>query len=601
MQDPIRNSIPTLGVCLVLAALVWIVFGQTRHYPFVNYDDPGYVAENPDVARGLNMHGVAWAFTHVHGGNWHPLTTLSHMLDCQLFGLHAGAHHLVNVFLHTIAAIVLFLVLRAMTGTVWRSAFVAAVFAIHPLRVESVAWISERKDVLSAVFFMLTLGAYLRYVGKPSVARYLLIAVLFALGLMSKPMLITLPLVLLLLDYWPLQRSQRSEVRDQRSDGEVQRRSFSRLVIEKIPLFVLSAATCVAAVLARKKALGSSETMPVTWRVVNSLVSCVIYLRQLFWPAGLAVLYPHPENRLPLWEPVAAGVLLLALTYLAFACRKRFPYVLTGWLWYLVMLAPVLGIIQVGLQGHADRFTYLPQIGLCLIVAWGVHDLSAKWPLPQLILAAGAAAALVALVWTARIQTAYWRDSEILWTRTLAVTTDNDVAHTNFSELLLRRKRPQEAIVQAKAAIKARPDNAQACANLGLAYMRTGQITPAVAYLQRSLQLRPEGVNAALNLAWIYATCPDGSLRDGEKAIDLAESVVERGDRTDPYPLHTLAAAYAEAQRFAQAVDTAEEAVKLASQQGNYALLQELQLNLKNYRDFLPLRDPVLIGGQPVN
>jgi cytochrome c-type biogenesis protein CcmH/NrfG len=565
------------------------------------------------------------------------------MLVCQFFGLRAGAQHLMNVFLHAIAVILLFLVLLRMTGSpslsrdesvsprrpdrtgsVWRSAFVAAVFAIHPLRVESVVWISERKDVLSAVFFMLTLGAYWRYVRKPSAARYLPIAVLFALGLMSKPMLVTLPLVLLLLDYWPLGRMQSSVILSeafpvsdhssvtlsaaQRSrTGERSRRtssyslSLSKLVVEKIPLFVLSAATCLAAVLAQKEALGSVETMSMSWRIGNSLVSCVIYLRQLFWPAGLAVLYPHPENHLPMWEPVAAGVLLIVLTWFAFASRKRFPYALTGWLWYLVILAPVLGIIQVGLQGHADRFTYLPQIGLCLIIAWGVHDLSAKWPLRRLILAAGAAAALVALVWTARIQTAYWRDSEILWTHTLAVTTDNDVAHTDFSELLLRRKRPQEAIVQAKAAIKIRPDNAQASANLGLAYMRTGQVTPAIAYLQRSLQLRPEGVNAALNLAWIYATCPDGSVRNGEKAIELAESVMERGDRTNPYLLHTLAAAYAEARRFAQAVDTAEEAVKLTGQQENISLLQELQLNLKNYRDSLPLRDPVLVGGQPVN
>lgn len=582
-----------MAVCAALVALIWIVFGQTRDYPFVNYDDPGYVAENPAIAGGLNAHAVAWAFTHVHGGNWHPLTTLSHMLDAQIFGMNAGRHHLMNVLLHTLAAVLLFLVLRAMTGAFWPSAFVGAVFAIHPLRVESVVWISERKDVLSAVFCMLILAAYLRYVCKASTGRYLVVAIVFALGLMSKPMLVTLPFILLLLDYWPLQRTRRFDTANP-SIGGTDKRNWPKLVIEKIPLFILSAASCVATILAQGGALGSVEAMPVWSRIANALVSCVIYIRQMFWPTNLAVLYPHPEGQLPIWQPIAAALLLVAITYCVFVGRKRFPYLFVGWLWYFVMLVPILGIVQVGLQGHADRFTYLPQIGIYLIVAWGLFDLSARWPFRQLILATGAVIVSVALAWTARSQTMYWRDSELLWSHTLAVTANNDVAHANYSELLLRRKHFPEAIVQAQAAIKIRPDNAQACNNLGAAYLRTGQVRPAITYLQRSLQLRPEGVNAASSLAWILATCPDESSRNGDKAVDLAEGSVARGDRNNPFLLHTLAAAYAEARRYPEALNTADEALRLANEKGHTGLAEELQLNLTNYRNNLPLRDQTL-------
>jgi len=354
-------------ICVFLIATTWFVFGQTVRYDFVNYDDDTYVYANPLISSGLTIPGAIYAFSGKHSGNWHPLTTLSHMLDCQLWGSHAGGHHLTNIVLHTIAVVFLFLILLQMTGALWRSAFVAAVFAIHPLRIESVAWISERKDVLSAVFFMLTLGLYVRYVRYPSVKRYLAVVSSFALGLMCKPTLVTVPLVLLLLDYWPLYRFQKSDVRRQRS-------VFRGLVVEKIPLFALSAAGAGATLWAHEKSIIHIERLPFMWRVGNGLVTCLTYIKQMIWPTRLAVFYPHPGHTLPVWEIGLAIVFLLLATTGAIALRRKRPYFFTGWFWYLLMLLPVIGVIQVGSQGHADRYTYLPQIGLYMSLAWAIPD-----------------------------------------------------------------------------------------------------------------------------------------------------------------------------------------------------------------------------------
>ena len=348
-----------LWICLFLAAITWAVFGQTLGHDFVNFDDRTYVYGNPVVTRGVTLSGVVWAFTHSHALNWHPLTTISHMVDCQLFGLKPGGHHFTNVLLHTTAVLLLFVLLREMTGKLWRSAFVAAVFAIHPLRVESVAWIAERKDVLSAVFFMLTLGAYVRYTRKRTLGRYVATSTLFAFGLMSKGMLVTVPFVLLLLDYWPLGR-----LKDQGSKFSDQWSVVRGLILEKVPLFALSAASCAMTVAAHRGATGASDPFPLTWRINNAALSYVIYIRQMIWPSKLAVLYP--TNSFPLWEVILAIAFLLAATALAIALRKTRPYIFVGWFWYLGMLIPVIGLFQIGWQSHADRYTYLPQIGIYL-------------------------------------------------------------------------------------------------------------------------------------------------------------------------------------------------------------------------------------------
>src|SRR5438874_1764868 len=362
-SPPAKSSIrrQVLSVCFFLVVITWLVFGQTVRYDFVNYDDNEYVYANPAITSGLTLHGITYAFSGRHAKNWHPLTTLSHMLDCQLWGVRADGHHFTNVVFHTIAVVLLFLVLKQTTGAIWQSAFVAALFAIHPLRVESVAWISERKDLLSAVFFMLTLDAYARYARSPSIGRYLTLSILFALGLMSKPMLVTVPLVLLLLDYWPLKRFA----------GGL---SSKRLILEKVPLFTLSAAAGVATLLLQRSSMAVVEKLPVVWRIGNGLVSCVIYVKQMIWPVGLAVFYPHPGDQLPVWEIGLAIALLAMVSAGAVALRRKSPYLITGWFWYLVMLLPVIGLIQVGSQGHADRYTYLPQIGLYVLLAWGTTD-----------------------------------------------------------------------------------------------------------------------------------------------------------------------------------------------------------------------------------
>ena len=639
-----------------------MVFGQTLRHDFVNYDDGSYVYENPTIGAGLTVTGVARAFTHSHARNWHPLTTISHMLDSQLFGLRAGGHHFTNVVLHTIGVLLLFLVLYQMTngpsrtGDLWRSAFVAALFAIHPQHVESVAWVAERKDLLSGIFFMLTLAAYLHYVRKPSIARYVTMSILFAAGLMSKPMLVTVPFVLLLLDYWPLRRQL----------------SPTKLVIEKLPLVALSAASSLVTFLIQKHGGAQSDPLPFVWRIENAVVSYVIYIWQMVWPANLAPLYPHPENSLPVWEIALALVLLIAVTVTAILRRRTNPYLLTGWLWYLIMLLPVIGIVQVGAQGWADRYTYLPHIGLYLLITWGSVDLAARWRYRRQILGAFAAIILIALAWCSSIQASYWHNSESLWTRTLAVTFNNEVANNNLGDLsfkhdqidgalsryekaleirshrhvsrydfllalfhnnvasALRRKGlVDEAIVHCQQAIRFQPDYPTAYINLGGALMQQGRVDDALAAFQTAVKVGPDDAETHINLAnalrrqgleeeavaqyesalqiaprsivvlndlaWLVATSPNPSIRNGSKAVALAEQAVRLSGGANPFFLHKLAAAYAENGDFPRALKVAERALQLATDQGQTALVLEMQRDIKLYRANTPLRS----GGSP--
>ncbi len=573
-----RDSSTSLGttvvISLLLVAITWFVFGQTIRFPFVDFDDPHYIYENPEIIRGLTIHGIVWAFTHVVGGNWHPLTTISHMLDCQLFGLNPGGHHFTNVVLHAIAVVLLFLVLRDMTGLLGRSAFVAAVFTVHPLRVESVAWIAERKDVLSAVLFMLTLGAYVRYTRKRTFARYVAMSILFACGLMSKPMLVTVPFVLLLLDYWPLKRISG-------------RREMRRAILEKIPLFTLSAALSVATIIAQNAA--SMQRLPMSSRIANAIITYAIYVWQMVWPDRLAVFYPYGGPSIA-WQVVVAVVFLIAMTTAAFWLRERRPYFAVGWFWYLSMLLPVIGIVQVGLQGHADRYTYLPQIGLYLIIAWGVAHLSAHWVARRGIIGLAAGLVIAALAWTARGQAAYWRDSEVLWTHAISVTRDNYFAHSSLADLLMRRGRLNDAITHCQQALRIRPDDANAENNLGLAYLQLGNERDAVAHFENSLRNSPSNLNVRCNLAWVLATSPDPALRDGERAVGLAGSVVRDSKRDNPIVLRTLAAAYAETGQFPEAVRAAERAWETATATGDSGLAADLEKNIETYRSRQPIR-----------
>ncbi len=582
----------TIGVCIFLAALTWVVFGQTLGHDFVNYDDPKYVYENTKITSGLSMTGIAWAFTHIHSENWHPLTTISHMLDCQLYGLKAGGHHFTNALLHSIAAILLFLTLQYMTGAFWRSAFVAVL-------------------------------AYVHYVRAPSIGRYLFVAVVFAFSLMSKPMLVTLPFLLLLLDYWPLSR-----IRDPSSDI---RRRLLTLVVEKIPLIALSAVSSVVTFLAQRGAVGWTEQLPVLARINNAVVSYVAYIWQMLWPVKLAVFYPHPENRLQPWEIILSLLLLLGITAAAIALRKQRPYFITGWLWYLGMLVPVIGLMQVGWQGRADRYTYLPQIGLYIVAAWAVSDLTALWRRQRTILSAAAILTIAVLSWRAWVQTSYWRDSETLFMHALAVTSNNDVAENNLGIVFLRKGKLDDAISLLQAAVDLRPENSPAHENLAKALLQKGQVADALVHYRKLLELQPDNIevhnivgtvliqqghiregveewqkvlviqpdngNAMSNLAWVFATSPDESLRDGAQAVQLAEEALRISGRRIPLIFRTLAAAYAEKGMFSQAIQTAQRGIELANGQGNSGLAADLQSNIALYQAGRPLRDPSLATG----
>ncbi len=610
-------------ICVCLFVLTWVVYAQTLRFDFVNYDDPRYVYQNTRITSGISVANVAWAFSHIHSENWHPLTTITHMLDCQVHGLNAGWHHFTNVLLHSFAVVLLFVALERMTGAFWRSAFVSAIFAVHPLHVESVAWIAERKDVLSAFFFMLSLLAYLHYTRAPSIGRYLTVALAVALGLMSKPMLVTLPFVLLLLDYWPLER-----FKPKRSNTGGQ---SLQLVLEKTPLIAFSAVSSIVTFLAQRGAIGWTEQLPVSERISNALVAYVIYIQQMFWPARLAVFYPHPENRLRVLEISLAFILLVGITAAAFVFRKKAPYFVTGWLWYLGMLVPVIGLVQVGWQGHADRYTYLPQIGLYIAVTWAVADFTRSWRFQRMALGIAALMVVSALSWCCWLQASYWRDSETLFTHALAVTRNNDVAMNNLGIIFLEKGRLDDAISNLQAAIDVRPENAPAHDNLAKALLQKGQVAEAMVHYRKFLEIEPDNVearntlgtaliqqgrlreaigqwqdalaiqpengNAASNLAWVFATCPEDSIRDGRHAVELAEKALRISGGKIPMIYKVLAAAYAESGRFADAVETAQHGAELAASQGNPALAAELERNVALYQSGRPLRDPSITNG----
>jgi protein O-mannosyl-transferase len=607
----LRFSLKTQKILIVLGltALVSIVFGQTAHFDWVRYDDHDYVYRSGRVTSGLSVSNIAWAFTHFHAANWHPITTLSHMLDCQLFGVNPSLHHFSSVAIHTLAAIVLFFALNSLTGKIWRSAFVAAVFAIHPLRAESVAWIAERKDVLSGLFFALTLLAWSNYTRRKSVVRYLIALFAAALGLLSKPMLVTIPFVLLLIDYWPLNRFQNEKI--------------ISLILEKIPFALFAAASAVATVLAQHGQIDTfGFSLPL--RCENAIVSYTIYLRQLIWPVDLAVLYPYPEKFFPFLIIAGCGALLIALSAIAIS---RFPFLFTGWFSFVGMLVPVIGIVQVGRQGHADRYTYLPLIGITIAIVWLVAELTARWRFRKRIGVLASAVVIIALSACAYHQTAFWRNADSLWPHTLAVTTNNDGAHLAFATALFAEGKTEEAIAHARAAAEIRPANAGVYGEVpvglegkaldeailfwsvrvenepnnigarntfGVLLVQKHQTRAAIEQWEAALALNPNDGNAQSNLAWVFATAPDASLRNGTRAVELAERALKLAGGINPILHRTLAAAYAEAGRFDDAIATAERGHEFAEREGNRELADEFTAVLAQYRQHQPMRDPSL-------
>jgi tetratricopeptide (TPR) repeat protein len=570
-----------IGAALVLIAVTILAYAPIFRCDFVNFDDPNYVTENANVQAGLSIQGVAWAFTTTHASYWHPLTWLSLQLDTQLYGFVPRGYHLTNLLLHTVNSVLLFWVLCRMTGATWPSFLVAALFALHPLHVESVAWVTERKDVLSTLFGLLALAAYVVYTQRPGLGRYLCIILAFTLSLLAKPMLVTLPFVLLLLDYWPLGRW---------TPSAPARVPWRRLLWEKFPLLGLSVASSITIVLAQHggEALRSLDAFPLAARIENAILAWVIYLGKAFWPVYLGVFYPHARQGLPLGPVVAAGFVLVGITAVVVREARRRPYLMVGWLWYLGTLVPVIGLVQAGSQALADRFTYVPLIGVFLMVAWGLEEWRQRYRslavLPVLVLSACAV-----LTW---IQVGYWHDSRRLWEHTLQVTGDNYLAHWNLADFYLKKDPPEpqaavphmlesvrirplagnhldtanvlfrlrklsEAAIQYRKALQLDPNSAEAYNNLGTICFRQGKLDEAHRLYGEALRLEPFNAQVHRGLGWAY-------LREEnwQRAVEhLTEAV--RLDPRAAEAFRDLGEAYLGWGRIAEAIPNFREAVRL--------------------------------------
>jgi tetratricopeptide (TPR) repeat protein len=495
-----------LWILLALIAVNVIIYAPVRHYDFVEVDDPLTIRDNPHVAGGLAWPNVVWAFTKGYAGYWMPLTFLSHMVDVQLYGLNAGSHHVTNLLLHIANTILLFGLLYRMTAALGRSAFVAGLFAAHPLHVESVAWVTERKDVLSTMFWLLALWAYVGYTRQPRWDRYLRVLLFFALGLMAKPMLVTLPFALLLLDVWPLRRVALWTDEPGRPGSTARRQLWSaglRLVREKIPLFALAAVSSVIAFVAQRQAgaVTGLDITPITLRVENALLSYVAYIGKMLWPARLAVLYPFPQS-LPAWQVIGAVLILAGVSFAVMKAARRYPYLSVGWFWYLGTLVPVIGLVRIGLQAMADRFTYVPLIGLFVIVSWGALDLLSHWPALRRALPVAAGFMILACTMGARGQVRYWENNVTLWTRATKVLLgmDNYHAHIDLGTILRDQGRLSEAISHFSEAVRLKPDSADAHYNLGMALARQGRTDEAIASFSQAVRIKPDSADTNYDL-----------------------------------------------------------------------------------------------------
>src|ERR1700722_16144331 len=504
--DAMKNTSDRV-VYLFLFVTTLLVYSQVNNFAFLTFDDNQGLLGNPQVRDGLSWSGIAWAFTTGYASNWFPLTWISHMLDFQLFGMDPGWHHLTNVLIHAVSAVLLFALMRRMTGRVWESAFVAFVFALHPLHVESVAWISERKDVLFAFFWFLTTWLYLDFLAQRTLGKYLLVVLAFCLGLMSKQMIVTLPFALLLLDAWPLRR-----------------KDVRTLVLEKVPLVALAIAASFITLLAQKKggAVQSLASMPLTARVANALMAYVIYIANFIWPTGLAFFYPYPA-RWPMGEVLFSGFALAAMSVVVVLAFRARPYLAVGWFWYLGTLAPVIGLIQVGHQARADRYTYVPLIGISIMVAWAAAEAFEKWPRAKPAIRAGAMVACFWWLLVTWVQIKYWKDSAALYTRAIAVTNANYLAHLNLGVDLAAQGRYQAALGELYTSIEQNPDQAHARNSLGGVLFNLGRKDEAIEQFSQAIRLEPQDAEPHCNLgnALIDAGRIDDAIRELNTALRL--------------------------------------------------------------------------------
>jgi protein O-mannosyl-transferase len=557
-----------IWICLFLTILTLAVYHQVGSHQFVNFDDGGYIYENPRVVDGLTIDNIVWAFTTGHESNWHPVTWISHMIDCNIYGLDPGRHHATNLFIHICNALLLFLLLRKLTGELWPSALVAALFSIHPLQVESVAWVSERKNLLCGLFWILTLLGYIRYIARPCLGRYLAMISFFALGLMAKPMIVTLPFVLLLLDYWPLCRTRSRLPRY---------RIWYPLIVEKIPFFLLSALSSAVTLLVQQKggAVTSFQAYPLWARVANATVSYAAYIKNMVWPFNLAIFYPLP-GEISVWQVLGATCLLSAISFWVLKNANRRPYALVGWLWYAGTLIPVIGLVQVGSQAMADRYAYLPAIGLFMGIVWTAagffrnRKIEKKWP------AITAAAALVIFSITTWIQAGYWKDSFHLFSRALSVTSKNYVAHNNLGLALEARARPDEAAFHYSKSLQIHPEYGPALINSGNALAKKGNIEGAIRHYSKALKLKPGNSRAYKNygLAMVRMGRPDEAISLFRKALQI--------DPDYPDAHNDIGIALAVQGKIDEAISHFKEALRLAPGHEKAANALRLALAAKN-------------------
>jgi Flp pilus assembly protein TadD len=496
-------------ICLILIVVTLAAFWQVRNHEFVHLDDYEHITENRHLHGGLSIEGVGWSFSFTDVAYWHPMTWLSLMLDYELYGLSPSGYHLSNLLLHILSVLFLFLALRRMTGSIWQSGFVASLFALHPLNVESVAWAVERKNVLSSLFLMLTLWFYARYVERSTLGRYLLVLLVFALGLMSKPTLVTVPLILLLLDYWPLNRLQPVPTGGHFDQPSTHSMLFGgrtsqafRLILEKVPFFVLATISIFLTVLSSQhlEALVATTSVPLSLRIGNGLISYVSYIGKMIWPSNLAVFYPPPET-IPWWQVAAAILFLMILFFLVLRTLKTRPYLAVGWLWYVVTLVPSLGLVQAGLwPAMADRFAYIPLIGLFLMVAWGVPELLAKYRYRKTVFAICTTVLLASFTMVTILQVRYWRDSFTLFQQAVKVTTNNYVAHDSLGNALAQKGMLEQAIAHYQEALKINPNLVNTHNNLGVALLKRGEINRAIAHYYQALRLKSDSAETHNNL-----------------------------------------------------------------------------------------------------
>jgi hypothetical protein len=582
------NKLYIILICAALALAVLFAFEPIRHNQFINYDDYAYILDNQPVTNGLTRASVVWAFTD-YVGYWHPLAWLSHMLDCEVFGLNPVGHHFTSLLIHIASVGLLFGVLKRMTGALWPSAFVAAVFAIHPLRVESVAWVTERKDVLSVFFWMLTMAAYIRYVQRPYIGRYLLVFLTFALGLMAKPTLVTLPFVLLLLDYWPLGRFRGGDFRRvkawPKSEGDgldCQEVSVYHLVLEKIPFFALSIVLICA--LVSTPHMVPTEFVPMKLRIANALVSYPRYIGKIIWPTNLVVFHTYPPT-IAMWQSIGAALLSVCATVLVISVSKSKPYLCIGWLWYLGTLVPVLGLVQAGhWPAIADRFTYLPSIGFSIMVAWGINGLFSKWRYRKIGMGVLATIVLAGLFPLTRAQVKRWQNSRVLFSHAVEVSENNYVAHNCLGMALQTEGELDEAIRQFRRVLQIKPDHLEARTNLGAALLAQGKAHDAIRCFREALRIKSDSVNALNNLAWVMAAYPDKEFYNPAKAVRLAEKACRLTGFEHPESLDTLAVAYGAIGKFAEAVETGTKALNLAKSRNKQHLADEIGGHLELLR-----------------